>query len=294
MSTFETTGGPPVVLPALDLMGGAAVRLVRGARSTAEPVAPTPLAAARWLLDAGAPGLHVVDLDGAFDGRPRHLDVLRALRRLAPVPIQYGGGLRSRAAVRAALAAGADRVLLGSRAMAHPGFLAWALGTYGPERVLPTVDVRDGRLARAGWTQVGGDPLRWARSCAEAGARWVLVTDADRDGTLAGANLGLARAVAAIPAGAAAGGDPGGGLRVVLAGGLAGPDDVRRAAAIPGVVGIVLGRALYAGRLNLGTALEAARAGWADRTPGGGPPGTPGVDPAADAHRPAGREGAGC
>lgn len=244
---------PPVVLPALDLLGGAVVRLVGGARASAEPVAPSPGTAALAFVKAGAPGLHLVDLDGAFGGRPRHLDTLRALRSLIPVPIQYGGGLRSRAAVQAAFSAGADRALLGSRAMADPGFLRWALETYGPERVLPSVDVRGDRLARAGWTAMGGDPVRWARACAAAGARWALATDADRDGTLAGPNLALARTVA------------GAGLGVVVAGGVAGPDDVRRAAATPGVAGIVIGRALYAGRLDIPSALAAARAGWADR-----------------------------
>lgn len=237
-----------LVIPAIDLLGGRCVRLTKGRYDEETVYSEDPVAVARDWVRQGARRLHVVDLDGAREGRPVHLDAVREIAAAAGVPVQLGGGLRSLDDVAAALAAGADRVLLGTRAVVDPAFLGEAAGRF-PGRVLVSLDVRAGRVAVAGWLQTSPLTLDAALDRLSAlDLREVVVTDVERDGTLAGVNPDLVRQAARR------------GFRVIAAGGVSTLDDIRalRALEPEGLVGVIAGKALYAGTLSLPEALAAA------------------------------------
>lgn len=250
------------VIPAIDLMGGAVVRLRQGRFDEATRYAHDPVGWAKALVEAGARRLHMVDLDGARQGRPVHLDVLRRIVGAAGVPVQFGGGLRSMEAVEAALDAGASAVMLGTAAL-DLSFMAQALERHGAERIWAAIDVRAGRVVVAGWERATGEaPEAVARRLAGLGVKWALVTDAASDGTLAGANPEAALAVARE------------GLEVIAAGGIGSAEDVARLARL-GLAGVVIGRALYEGRLTLPQAVAAATGSAAGREQSAGLPDHP-------------------
>lgn len=239
-----------LVIPGVDIRGGRCVRLRQG-RADAETVfAEDPVAAAAGWAARGAPRLHVVDLDGAF-GQPRQTAlVARVVGAVAPVPVQAGGGLRDLAAVAELLQAGVRWVVLGTRAALDPTFLAEACRLH-PDRVIVAVDGRDGQVAVQGWTALAGATVIEAgRRAREAGAAALLYTDVTRDGTGRGPDLdGTAALTRAVE------------LPVLASGGVAALDDIARLAAIPGVAGAVVGRALYTGALDLRQALDLAASG---------------------------------
>jgi phosphoribosylformimino-5-aminoimidazole carboxamide ribotide isomerase len=236
-----------IVIPAVDVRGGRCVRLRQG-RADAETVfGADPVAmAVRW-AEQGARRLHVVDLDGAFAGAPRQTAVVEAMiAAVAPLPVSVGGGLRDEAAIGAILGAGARWAVVGTRAALDRDFLG-AIGQRWPDRIIAAVDARGDRVAVKGWTENSGETVvAMARRARAAGAAAVLYTDVARDGTGLGPNVeetaALARAVD---------------LPVLASGGVASLDDVRALAAIPGVAGVVVGRALYTGSIDLGQAVAA-------------------------------------
>ncbi|MDR7485616.1 MAG: 1-(5-phosphoribosyl)-5-[(5-phosphoribosylamino)methylideneamino]imidazole-4-carboxamide isomerase [Armatimonadota bacterium] len=250
-----------IIYPAIDLMARAAVRLRQGDPRWRTAVADDPVAVARRWVDEGATWLHVVDLDGALAGAPRHLDLVGQICRAVPVPVQAGGGLRTMADLRALFDAGAARAILGTAALAGP-LLREATSTFG-DRIAVALDARDGRLAVEGWQRDLPLPVaEAARALAEAGVARLIYTDTRRDGTLAGPDLeGLRALVAAAP------------VPVILSGGIATVEDLR-AAARAGAEGAIVGLALYAGRIRLADAMAAGRPGdpgrptTAERLPG--------------------------
>lgn len=255
-----------MVIPAIDLQGGRCVRLVEGQADTATVFGDPVVWARRWVA-AGAERLHVVDLDGAFAGGPRHAAVIAAVVQAVPVPVEVGGGLRDLQTVAGALATGARWAIVGTGAALDPAFLEEICRRF-PDRILVGVDASDGRIAVEGWTRLLPlTALDLARRAAAAGAAAVVYTDVRRDGTGRGPNL---EATAAL-AGAA-------GLPVVASGGIAGLEDLVRLAAIPGVVGAVVGRALYTGALDLRAAVAAlaGRGVWEDSVRSGQPVGEAG------------------
>jgi phosphoribosylformimino-5-aminoimidazole carboxamide ribotide isomerase len=221
--------GPIEVIPAVDVLGEGAVRLHQGAYDDVVERAGDPVALARAFAGLGARRVHLVDLDGARSGRVRPELVRSVAAEIAPALLQASGGIRSLEDARALLAAGADRVIVGTAAFPDPA--PWAeLG----ERVIVALDVRDGQVRTAGWTEGAGLSVDdAARRCTDAGIGRVLCTAIDRDGTLAGPDVELIRAVAAT------------GLRVLAAGGVRSPDDVA-ALADAGAEAAVVGRALLA------------------------------------------------
>jgi phosphoribosylformimino-5-aminoimidazole carboxamide ribotide isomerase len=231
------------MIPAIDVLGGRAVRLAGGKRDavTLEGGEPADLAA-RFAAE-GAGRLHLVDLDGAFSGVPR-LELVERVARAGRLPLQVGGGYRTLEAIAAALDAGADRVMIGTAALGH-GFLELAVERFGPSLVV-AVDVRDGRVAVEGWTQVSElSPGELAGRCAEVGVSRLLVTSAARDGSLAGPDVALVGDVVSA------------GLPVLAAGGISSVDDLR-ALRRAGCEGTVVGSALLAGRFTLAEALAVA------------------------------------
>jgi phosphoribosylformimino-5-aminoimidazole carboxamide ribotide isomerase len=219
---------PIVVIPAVDVLGEGAVRLHQGDYDEVVERAGEPVALARRFAAAGAARIHLVDLDGARSGRVRPALVALVAEAVAPALLQASGGIRSLADAEALLAAGADRVIVGTAAVGDPSPWADALG----DRLAVALDVRDGQVRTAGWTAGSGLALADAvERCALAGVERVLCTAIDRDGTLAGPDLELVRTVAAS------------GLSVLAAGGVRSPEDVA-ALARAGAEAAVVGRAL--------------------------------------------------
>ncbi len=240
--------------PAIDILGGNAVRLVRGDFDAKRVYDEDPLSAARSWVGAGARRLHVVDLDGARTGEQVNLDHLRRIAAEAGVPVQYGGGLRSAEAVRAALEAGAERVILGTAAFLDPDLLREVLHSHGPERVLVSIDVRGGRVATHGWVQEteikASDAFAALR---ERGVSRFVFTNIDHDGMLAGANRDEAIWMAR---------EAGEGS-VIYSGGIGALSDLQGLArlrsemGLDGLEGVIVGKALYEGRFTIPEALAA-------------------------------------
>ena len=239
-----------IVIPAVDLRGGRCVRLREG-RADAETVfSDDPVAMAERWVAAGAERLHVVDLDGAFAGAPRQTALIaRIVEAVRPVPVEAGGGLRDLAAVETVLTAGVTWVVVGTRAAVDAAFLAEA-GRRFPERLIVAADARGDRVAIRGWTETGElTVVELGQRAREAGAVALLYTDVSRDGTELGPNVDATGALAQAVC-----------LPVLASGGVGTVDDLVRLAGVPGVVGTIVGRALYTGAISLPDALAAVRA----------------------------------
>jgi phosphoribosylformimino-5-aminoimidazole carboxamide ribotide isomerase len=240
----------PEIIPAIDLRQGRCVRLTRGERDQEVAYSDDPAEQARRWVGEGAARLHVVDLDGAFEGRLVQRQAIASIARAGGVPLQVGGGLRTEADLEAAFEAGAERAILGTAAVEDEGLLRRSLDRWG-ERIAVAVDVRDGQPVARGWKEEAGVSLgdllgRLRRS----GARRVICTDVGRDGTLEGPNLILIAQVARLFGGA-----------VLGSGGFTSREDFARAGrlALLGVEGVVVGKALYEGRITLREASAALR-----------------------------------
>lgn len=231
-----------VVMPALDVLESRCVRLAGGDRERVTIEGGDPVAAATGFVREGARLLHLVDLDGAFSGRPSASLVQRVVAATGGVPVQVGGGYRTAAAIAAGLEAGASRVIVGTAAVSD-AFLTAATGRFGV-RLVVAIDVRDGRVAVAGWTRASElTPAELARRCRAAGVTRLLVTNTRRDSSLAGPDLALLDEVMTASA-----------LPVLAAGGIASLDDLRRLKEL-GCEGAVVGSGLWAGRFSLAEAL---------------------------------------
>lgn len=234
------------VWPAVDLLDGRCVRLRRGRFDEVTEYDRDPLAVARRFVEDGARALHVVDLDGAREGEPRHVDEILRLRRALEVPMQAGGGLRSAGDVDRYLEAGVDRVILGTAAVRRPDRVARLVERHGPSAVAVGVDVRDGRIVVEGWTEESAlardEMLRRLR---ELSVETIIYTDTTRDGTLTVPDVEGAREVAER------------GFRTLVAGGVSRAEDVA-ALREAGAAGVVIGSALYTGDLALADARRAA------------------------------------
>jgi len=232
-----------ILYPAIDIRGGRAVRLLRGDydRETAYDADPAD-AAERW-SEGGARFLHVVDLDGAREGRSANLDAVGRICARAGCPVQAGGGLRNAEAVDAVLAAGAERVVIGTAALRDPPFLEAMLSRHG-ERVVVAVDARGLDVALAGWEELSGaDPAEAMADLERRGAKRFLFTPIEVDGTLEGPDIAQLRRVAS-------------GLEaeVIYSGGVGELDHLRALAelGLPNLTGAVVGRALYERRFTVG------------------------------------------
>lgn len=238
-----------IVFPAIDLKDGQVVRLAEGDMARATVYGDNPAAQAVTFAQAGAEHLHLVDLDGAFAGESRNAAAVEAVVAAFPGYVQLGGGIRNRAAVERWFDRGIARVVIGTAALTNPDFVRAVAGDF-PGGIVVGVDARDGMIATQGWAEVSDVPvIDMARRFEDAGVAALLFTDVGRDGLLKGCNVeatvDLARAVD-IP--------------VIASGGVAGIGDIRMLAihASDGIEGVITGRALYDGRLDLAAALAVA------------------------------------
>jgi phosphoribosylformimino-5-aminoimidazole carboxamide ribotide isomerase len=237
-----------ILYPAIDLKDGACVRLLRGEMDRATVFGHDPSAQAAAFAEAGAEWLHLVDLNGAFAGRPVNAEAVRAILRAVTIPCQLGGGIRDRATVEMWLEAGIARVILGTVAVERPDLVREAARAH-PGRIAVGIDARAGRVATRGWaeaTEVEATAL--ARRFEDAGVAAIIYTDIDRDGAMQGPNVAataaLARAVT-IP--------------VIASGGVSRLADLIALRDTGVIAGAISGRALYEGALDLSAALAALR-----------------------------------
>ncbi len=242
-----------ILYPAIDILDGNAVRLVKGDFDARRVYDQDPLTAARRWVREGAEHLHMVDLDGARAGHPVNLEHVRGVTAELDVPVQLGGGMRTLEAISDALAAGVERVILGTAAFADPDLLEQALAQHGPQRVVVSVDIREGRVTTEGWTKAADVSVRSVFADLIArGVRELAYTNVDRDGMLDGVNRDDVIWVAK----AAREG------HLIYSGGIGQVEDLRMLAALgePNLTGVIVGKALYEGRFTVAEA-QAALAG---------------------------------
>jgi phosphoribosylformimino-5-aminoimidazole carboxamide ribotide isomerase len=240
-----------ILYPAIDIRGGRAVRLLRGDYDRETAYDADPVDAARRWARQGARALHVVDLDGARAGSPENLAHVERIAREVGIAIQLGGGLRDADAVEAALAAGAERVVLGTAAVADPELVDEVVERH-PDRVLVSVDARSGEVAAEGWvrdTGVGVEDL--LRELATHGVGRFVYTPIEVDGTMAGPLVARLRSAAAVASDC--------GTELLYSGGVGSLDDLRRLAELrlTSLAGVIVGRALYEGRFTVAEGQEA-------------------------------------
>jgi len=238
--------------PAIDLKDGRAVRLVKGDFEQSMVFNEDPVAQARAFSEAGATSLHVVDLDGARTGEPVHAPLVAEIAAAFGGTVHFGGGLRSRAAIETALAAGAERLVVGTAVVVDQELLRWAIDRLRDGLVV-ALDARDGKVATHGWTQVSElEAEEVARDLVRTGVRHLLYTDIDRDGMLGGPNLASLRRVgkAAPP------------LKLIASGGVSSLADLKRLRelSLDNLRGVVVGRALYDGRFTVPEAMDELQA----------------------------------
>lgn len=239
------------IIPAVDLMDGRAVRLRQGRKTERTEYFDDPVEPAVGFMNAGAELLHVVDLDGAFGGESKNIGSVRRILEAVGrgIKIELGGGIRTLEQIEAALELGLERVVLGTAILEEPELLSAAVQRFGPRRIVAGLDARNGRIAIRGWEEVTGrDALEIARRVKEQGAERVIYTDIATDGMLVGPNLEALGMMAST------------GLAVIASGGIARLEHVRKVAEMErlGVEGMIIGRALYEGTVDLGEALKAA------------------------------------
>jgi phosphoribosylformimino-5-aminoimidazole carboxamide ribotide isomerase len=239
-----------LIIPAVDIRGGKCVRLRQGRLEEETVFSDDPVAMGLKWQEAGASLLHVVDLDGAFTSRPQNLDVIARLRRALTIPLELGGGLRTLDIMAAYADLGIDRLILGTVALKDPDLAARACARF-PGRIAFGLDAKDGLLAVEGWTETSRQTaLEVARSLAALKPAALIYTDISRDGVKKGVNVEATRALAEAV-----------NLPVIASGGVSSLEDIKTLLPLEkvGVVGVIVGRALYDGNLDLAQAIRLAQ-----------------------------------
>ncbi|NLF38400.1 1-(5-phosphoribosyl)-5-[(5-phosphoribosylamino)methylideneamino]imidazole-4-carboxamide isomerase [bacterium] len=239
------------IYPAIDMRHGHCVRLVQGDANRETVYSEDPLAVARAFEHAGARWLHMVDLDGAFEGGHRHLEVVRAICGGTRLRVQFGGGIRSLDAIERCIDAGVSRVVLGTIAHQRPDVLSEAVARFG-ERIAVGIDARGGIVAIRGWVEETGTAVHaFARRMEESGVRTIVFTDIAVDGMMTGPNVDALQSLLAATK-----------LEVIASGGVATIEDVRRLAGLAprAPAGCIIGKALYTGSVRLDAAIAIALA----------------------------------
>jgi len=234
------------VIPAIDLKNGRCVRLFQGDFNQETVFSDDPLAMALSWQEQGGHRLHLVDLDGAVQGKPVHLDVISSIVQALDIPVQVGGGIRDMASADAWLGAGVDRVVIGTAAVRDPDMVQEVCRKHGSQRVVVSVDAKEGLVALQGWKETSSvTVLELAEQMAEIGVVRLLYTDIARDGALTGPDMGTNAKLASET-----------GLAIQASGGVSSVEDIK--GLLPtGVEGVIVGRALYTGAVSLAEAVAA-------------------------------------
>ena len=238
-----------LIFPAIDIRGGKCVRLLKGDFAQETVFSDDPAAMARKWQQQGAQFLHLVDLDGALAGKSQNLATVRAILSVVTIPVELGGGIRTMANIDEVLALGVRRVILGSVAVHNPDLVKAACAKYG-NRVVVGIDAKDGIVAVDGWGVSGNVQVgSLAKAMAEAGVRTIIYTDIARDGTLEGVNVEATARLARES-----------GIRIVASGGVKSVEDIRALKAYEknGIEGVIVGKSIYMGTLDLQEAIEIA------------------------------------
>lgn len=236
-----------IVIPAIDLKDGRCVRLYQGRADQETVYSEDPVETALSWQAQGAKLIHVVDLDGAFQGRPRNLQFVARIAAACDVPIQLGGGIRNLAAIDELFNVGVARVILGTVAVEDPALVHEACRRYGSERILVGIDARDGEVAVKGWVEsTPQDAYALALHMKQLGVGEIIFTEISRDGTLEGPAYGALERMC------------GTGLKVIASGGVSSLDDLRRLRTMAdlGISGVIVGKALYTGAVSLSQAIQ--------------------------------------
>ena len=238
-----------VILPAVDLLDGKVVRLAQGRREQVTVYSEDPVGMALRWAQTGATWLHVVDLNGAFEGTYANLPIAQRIIEACGIRVELSGGIRTSETLARAMDAGASRVVLGTKACEDPEFVGAAAGRYA-EKIAVAIDAKAGQVVSRGWVSATAlTPARLAQSMVELGVKTLICTDVSRDGMLQGPNLALLTDVLAV-----------GGVKVIASGGISSLEDLKRLKALEtkGVIGAIVGKALYEGQLDLAAALKLA------------------------------------
>lgn len=238
-----------LIFPAIDIRGGKCVRLLKGDFAQETVFSDDPAAMARKWQQQGAQFLHLVDLDGALAGKSQNLATVRAILSVVTIPVELGGGIRTMANIDEVLALGVRRIILGSVAVHDPDLVKAACAKYG-NRVVVGIDAKDGIVAVDGWGVSGNVQVgTLAKAMAEAGVRTIIYTDIARDGTLEGVNVETTARLARES-----------GVQIVASGGVKSVEDIRALKAYEknGIEGVIVGKSIYMGTLDLQEAIEIA------------------------------------
>ena len=235
------------IFPAIDILGGCAVRLFKGDYDQMTVYSTNPAEIAKDFEAAGAEYIHLVDLEGAKSGTTPNIDTIRKIRRESSLFIEVGGGIRSMETIRTYLDAGVDRVILGTAAVNDPDFLREAVSAYG-EKIAVGVDIKDGKVAIKGWTEKSEyDGMEFCRSMEELGVKTIICTDISKDGAMKGTNRDLYRQLSQQL-----------NINIIASGGVSSIDDVKALAEM-NLYGAIIGKAYYTGAIDLRKALEVAK-----------------------------------
>jgi phosphoribosylformimino-5-aminoimidazole carboxamide ribotide isomerase len=234
-----------IIIPAIDLKDGKCVRLLQGKKDEVTVYSDDPASMAEQWVDHGARLLHVVDLDGAFSGEQKNFERIEEIRKRIHIPIELGGGIRDIDTIARLIEMGIDRVIIGTSAASNPDMINKAAERY-PGQVLVGIDAKDGMVAVKGWVEVTEwEALDFARKMESLGAAGIIYTDISRDGMLTGPNIeAMAKMVKAVT------------IPVIASGGVSKLDDIKALMQIKNLWGVITGKALYSGSLDLKQAIE--------------------------------------
>jgi len=236
-----------LIIPAIDLKEGKCVRLWRGEKNKEIVYSLDPIAVARMWVEKGAKRLHIVDLDGAWEGKPLHLDIVEKIAKEVDIPLEFGGGIREFSILKEVMRKGIKYAILGSKALS-PKFMKKACEEFG-ERIIVSLDVREGRISTEGWekqTSILAEDL--CRELEKIGVSTIILTDISRDGTLKGVNIeGIKRFI-----------KKSGKVNLIISGGISSLDDVKKITNLKTqkIIGIIIGKALYDQKIKLEEAIS--------------------------------------
>jgi phosphoribosylformimino-5-aminoimidazole carboxamide ribotide isomerase len=234
-----------LIIPAVDLMGGKVVRLIRGDFKASKIYSDSPIEVAKTWQEKGVQRIHIVDLDGANTGQCQNLDIVKDITKELEIPIELGGGIRTLDMVKKVLDCGVEWAILSTKALEDEAFLEEVISSF-PNRIIVSADVKDGKIFIKGWKDnVSGDISMFFEKLKNMKLPSIIVTDIQKDGTLEGANIELFTEICKKSP-----------FPIIVAGGVSSLDDIKKLSSVNGVKGAIIGKALYEGRIDLEEAVK--------------------------------------